>query len=331
MNAYNPTPLLDSLLNSEQQQEIVNALNSGHPHIPAKFSYLWEESLREYWTAKEEKRLEQAKKKPQPPHLSFNQQHEPFNYLLQPAWKGKKVAVIDFGCGSGRPFKKLNEELRANNQDIAYIPVEYSEVFVKILQENYETWLPNLPIKPVFTDWEADNFAESVKNTIDTLPEDTIRLYACVGATTSNLPQLSSFLKGIQTLLRPQDFFLVDTPQPFGFTSRDVSYFHQEMDWRKGILTNMGIPSDLLSHEIYYNEELNRKYIGVEVLEDARLTSSQQLEYELILPKGMKIELIRSQQYTVPQFSEKLLEAALHIKGYYSANEGFRGVYLVQK
>lgn len=320
-----PTPKLSQLLSQEDQKEIITSLSSSYPYIPSKYTYLWSKGVQEFWVPKGG----QGTRGQNAPYFDLHQNYKLFHYLLQLSWKNKKVTVVDFGCGTGDPLRDLNIELRENGQEIAYIPVEFSPVFLKIMEENYRQWLPDLPIKPVIADWDGRGFITPLGQTLQELgDQDSVRLYTCLGATTSNLLNLDVFLSSVLSLMRIGDLLLIDFVQPFSEYSKNVSYYFDEMDWRRQVLEDMGVPRFLMEDEIIYDDIKSRKYIGVKLLEDC-LIKLTKCNSEILLQKGTKVELLRSQQFIYSEFLQKISNAGFHLHGYCSINKEFRGMCLV--
>ena len=110
--------------------------------------------------------------------------------------------VYELGSGSGKKTRYVLEALRANTDEISYVPIDVSAAALEVCQKEISD-LAN--VQPVCADW-----IEGLSEVAQTRSDDPL-LLLFLGSTIGNLERacIPEFLQQIQTRLRSGDFFLI--------------------------------------------------------------------------------------------------------------------------
>ena len=94
-----------------------------------------------------------------------------------------KINVIDLGCGDGTPAFPILEELKKNNVDFSYVPIDISNEILDIAVKNISLKFRGVECKPFQLDFELGNFSDII---YDLKKDGSDNLLLFLGSTLGN-------------------------------------------------------------------------------------------------------------------------------------------------
>ncbi len=280
---------LQKIDNNDFVKEIIDGLSSKQKYIPSKFFYdkkgsgLFDEitKLDEYYPTRTEKSILK-------------------NIAPQIAGNLINKDIVELGNGDG---SKMHILLSAAREDvlksILYLPVDYSQAYIKKTTGVFENDFPEIKIHGIVADFLSQ---------IDMIPRRSTRLYCFFGSTLGNFTseQAEKFIKNIRACMQKGDEFLlgIDMVKDKSILERTYNDSQQvTSEFNKNILrvankiaeTNFNIND--FEHLAYFNEAESRIEMHLKANKELKITSPH-ISGNIIINKGETIHTENSHKYS---------------------------------
>jgi uncharacterized SAM-dependent methyltransferase len=229
--------------------------------------------------------------------------------------------LVSLGIGTGVKDRTILEDMRRNNPDMYYVPVDMSSEMLRMgtLEPVRGARFPMTQVLPVQLDFSiADNMVE-LSQLLARLIGDEPLLYTLTGNTLANFDNDQDLLELITEVLRPQDRLLLEvasTTRLDDETARAAAdEYHQTRAFAEFVTSALRYNTDLK-----VDNELVR-FIGAVEDEDALLvkivwqnTTEEDIRMglpdhtEVLLPVGDTIRLYTTRKYSTARL-KRLTEA----------------------
>jgi uncharacterized SAM-dependent methyltransferase len=225
--------------------------------------------------------------------------------------------LVSLGIGTGVKDRTILEDLRRNNRDMFYIPVDMSSEMLRMgtLEPVRGARFPMAQVLPVQLDFSiADNMTE-LAQMLTRLVGDEPLLYTLTGNTLANFDNDEELLEVITRVLRPQDRLLLEVASTTRLDQETAKAaadeYHQTRAFAEFVTSALRYNTDLKID----NERV--KFIGevedddallVKILwqndTDAQISMGLPDHTEVLLPVGDTIRLYTTRKYSTTRLKK---------------------------
>lgn len=272
------------MFNKRQEAELVTSIQ-GRGEVPLKFAYLGEGAENWHRIAKERSGggINYAETR-----LLLQRVRD----FLGSFKKLQKVNIIDVGCGDGTPVFPVLDELKKQEINFRYVPLDISPEMLDIAEKNIKDKY-KCEIKKILLDFELGNFSDITYN----LKSDgSSNLLLFLGSTLGNFSDRNRVLTNIRDSMGSDDFLIVGVEMTnFSKIHKIIPHYTTKsvLDLIFTIPSKIGIAKNAIRYEAKWNEKESQVECWITLKKDQKVkvgSSSFKLEKDerILLARSIK-------------------------------------------
>ena len=216
--------------------------------------------------------------------------------VIQDELKGKKVNIIDVGCGNGDPAIKFIQYNNLEHMINTYVAVDISNELVELTRTRFNEAYPHIEVESYVHDIEREAFDEAIliQSYID---PDSVNVILFVGNTISNQDDREMALKNIRSSMSEQDLLLITLP-----SNDEVNIVHNnyidfdDIEQSEWILKMIGIDVAETHYTHSYDERSQVQSMEMVIDKDYKINFNLNLKgrqqvITILIPKGRRINV----------------------------------------
>jgi uncharacterized SAM-dependent methyltransferase len=281
------------MLTKRQEAELVTSIQ-GRGEVPLKFSYLGEGA--QNWVAIAKKRSGGGINSTEANLLKKRIQD-----FVESFENKEKINVIDIGCGDGTPILPVLNELKRQNVQFRYIPLDISAEMIDVAEKTVLQNFSNCEVKKVVLDFELGNFSDV---TYELKTGGYSNLLCFLGSTVGNFSDRNRVLTNLRDSMGTGDFLLVGVEMTnFSKVTKLISHYtNQEVESLLfNIPSEIGVKKSAITYEVEWNDKENQIECWMILKDDQKIKVGND---SFVLENDEKILLARSVKFNEWTFTK---------------------------